>query len=103
MPVMRISVLKPLPGRAKEIEHLSDELGEWLSKQPGFILGFRFGGAAHANEVGRISIWESRQHADHAASLDHTVSLRSRIVSACAPQHLEHLDDVMGDIRYKSK
>ncbi len=89
MPVARISMMKPLPGRQGEVEKLLDELEEYVSKQEGYILGFRFAGVEDPKEIGRTSLWTSHHHADHVATLNHMVALRARIHRAIQPGHVE--------------
>lgn len=97
MPALRLSIVVPLPGRRAEVERLLDHLEEFLSKHPGYIMGGRFAAADVPEEVGRIGIWHAHADADHAATDDDVIAVRSQIHQLIQPGHLERLYDTAGD------
>lgn len=97
MPVIRISLVEPLPGREKEIEALYDELGKYHSTMEGHILGCRVQPVGREYLRGRVSIWRSLEDANHAASQTHTAALRSQIRFAAASDE-ERLYEVQGTL-----
>jgi hypothetical protein len=46
---------------------------------PDYIMGFRCVGHEDEDEVGRVSPWNAHEDADHAATLELTLALRSQI------------------------
>ncbi len=96
MTIARLSIFKALPGKKEELEKLLDEFEEFVSKEKGYISGFRFEATENTNEVGRISLWENQQQADHVATMDHVVVLRNRIHRLIMPGHTEKILVVKG-------
>ena len=91
MTVARISLMKILPHNRNEVTRLHASLEEFLSKQKGYILGFSFEAIGDTETMGRVSLWASEEDANHAATLDHTVGLRSQIHILTEPGHIEQL------------
>jgi hypothetical protein len=52
---------------------------EHLPSMPDYIMGFRCVGHEDEDEVGRVSPWNAHEDADHAATLELTLALRSQI------------------------
>jgi quinol monooxygenase YgiN len=70
--------------RFKPIEHWRDEIVkelnsymEWLKAQPGFTYGLCLFPLHHPDEVARLTVWENRSYADHAATTEHALAVRS--------------------------
>ena len=105
MSVARISIMRALPIRSPgydkkpALEHLLDELEEHLSNQPGYIMGFRFAGHQNEREVGRIALWKSRLEADHAATLEYTIALRSQVHLLIEPGPTETVVEIKGTLK----
>lgn len=97
MPVVRLSLVEPIPGREKEVESLLDELGEFHAQLPGHIIAAKFQPVERPHMRGRISIWRSEEDINHAASLSHTIALRSRLKYA-ADIDDEQLFEVIGKL-----
>ncbi|MBI2855667.1 MAG: hypothetical protein HYX93_02335 [Chloroflexi bacterium] len=104
MTVARISIMhtssdlnRTAATKRTEVERLLDALEDHLSQQTGYIMGFRFVESEDENQVGRVSLWRSHEEADHAATIEHTVALRSRIHRLIDPGHLEVLVEVKGN------
>ena len=106
MTVARISIMRTsadltrtAADKKAEVERLLDDLEEYLSAQTGYVLGFRFANQEDEQEVDRVSLWGSHGDADHAATQDRTMALRSQIHALIDPGHLESLVDVMGNTK----
>ena len=106
MTVARISIMRTSSDLTRtssqkrvEVERVFDELEEYLSSLPGYILGFRFGGHDDEDELGRVALWRTHEDADHAATRDHTVALRAQIHRLIDPGHMETLVEVKGNPR----
>ena len=97
MPIVRMSVWEPLPGKEKDVEKLIDQLGQYHAELPGHVMGLRFHTVGREHMCGRLSIWNSVEDANHAASLTHTAALRSQIRFACASDE-ERLYEIQGPI-----
>ncbi len=97
MPALRLSIMVPEPGQRAEVERLLDRLEGLLAKHPGYVMGGRFMAADSANEVGRLGVWRSHADADHAATDDDVIAVRSQIHQLIGPGHLERLYDTVGD------
>lgn len=80
----------------EKVEGLLEALDNHLGSQPGYILGFRFASLEGGDQVGRVSVWASREAANHAAGLTHTVALRSEIHLFIQPGHVEDLFEIVG-------
>jgi hypothetical protein len=88
--------MRTAANKRAEVERLLDELDDHLSTQPGYVMGFRFIGHENKEELGRVALWGTHEEADHAATLDHTMSLRAQIHRLIDPGHLETLVEVAG-------
>ena len=76
MKVIRITQVMPSVGSEQQVEMLLKQLGEYVSKEPGFIEDYEF----HSpGKVGRVSIWASKEAADRASMLTHTIAVRSHL------------------------
>ncbi|MBI4236572.1 MAG: antibiotic biosynthesis monooxygenase [Chloroflexi bacterium] len=81
MAVIRLTTFRPAPEDRARVARLLDELNEFLSRQPGFILALRFA-SPDGGEMGRIGIWESEERADAVAQMQHNLALRSQLMEA---------------------
>lgn len=86
--------MKPVPGREQEVTAILDDLLANFAKQPGFIVGYRIVEPIEGGEVGRISIWESAELADQAASTDHVMAIRSQLHLMIEAGHQERSFEV---------
>lgn len=89
MPYVRLSLMKPSPGRGEAVVKMLDELLASFAKQPGFIAGYRLVEPIEDGEVGRITIWESEEMADHAAVSEHVLAVRSQLHLSIEAGHQE--------------
>ena len=65
MKVLRSTLIHPKNGATGALHELLDELDGYLAKQPGFVESYEL---ETTGSLGRVSIWESREDADHAAT-----------------------------------
>ncbi|MEE8346322.1 MAG: hypothetical protein V3S20_03140 [Dehalococcoidia bacterium] len=79
MPYIRISLMTPAEGKSDEVRRLNQELSFFYKAQDGCPQSFVLTAAGGSGELGRMSIWESEATAEHAATLQHSMSLRSRL------------------------
>ncbi len=94
MAVVRISIMRPVPGRRQEVERLLQELEAWVSSQPGYLFGVQLSSFDHTGEVGRIAVYNSREDANRMATMDHTVAIRSQLHDAIMAGHTESMFEV---------
>ena len=106
MTVARISIMhtssdltRTSSSKRVEVERLLDDLEGHLSTLAGYVMGFRFAGHEDEDEIGRVSRWRSHAEADRAATLDHTIAVRSEIHRLIDPGHLETFVDIAGNPR----
>lgn len=96
-PVVRTSIEEILPGHMAEAERIVDSLKEYLAKQKGFILGYRFDLPEAPNSIGRVSMWESDATANAAAGHDHVMALRSQLAAISKKSSIvEHMHYIKG-------
>lgn len=94
MKVLRSTYVHPKNGAAGAVQELLDELDGFLAKQPGFIESYEL---ENTGSLGQVSVWESREAADHAATQAHTIAVRSRIHRLSQPDLHEQLLTVTGE------
>lgn len=99
MAVIRISIMRPVPGRRQEVERLLEELEAWLSQQKGYLFGVHLSSFDVTGELGRVAVYASREEANRIAVMDHTMALRSQIHDAIMPGHSETLFEVVSASR----
>jgi len=75
----RTVTVVPLSGRQAEVEHLLEERLDWFRSQKGFIVGMRLHNRKRPDEVGSLSLWETRDDANRVAATEHLMSLNSRL------------------------
>ena len=95
MKVIRTTIVTPRPGAAGDVDSLLKELGQYLSKEPGFIEAYAF---KDDGKLGRVSVWESREDADRSANQVHTIALRARIYALTLPDRQERLAEINGEL-----
>ena len=89
MPYIRISLMPPAEGKSDEVKRLNQELSAFYIAQDGCLQSFVITAADGSGELGRVSIWQSEATADHAASHEHSMSLRSRLHLAVKRGHVD--------------
>lgn len=94
MAVIRVSIMRPVPGRRQEVERLLEELEAWVSQQKGYLFGVHLTSFDLTGELGRVAVYATREDANRIAVMDHTVAIRSQIHEAIMPGHMESLFEV---------
>ncbi len=89
MAYVRISLMKPLSGHQSEVEQLNHELVSLYRSQEGCLASYVVTALDGSGETGRVSVWESEEHADRAANEDHSMALRSRLHLQVEKGHVE--------------
>jgi len=79
MPYVRISLMRPKHGREDEVNELIDRLVAYYEQQPGYITGYRLRNIDGTDRVGRLGVWDRHEDAEHAATTDHDLALRSQL------------------------
>ena len=79
MPYVRISLMQPKPGQADRVNELLDQLIDFYEDQPGYVTGYRLTPHDGSGRLGRIGVWEDDKSAEHAATADHDLALRSEL------------------------
>ena len=79
MTYIRVSTMTPLAGREKEAGQVNQELVDFYRTQEGCLSNHFVKAADSSGEQGRISFWTSGRAADKAATLEHSLYLRSRL------------------------
>lgn len=87
MPYVRISLMKPVPGREAEVMELNESLVSFYRSHEGCQVCYLVTAADGSGEVGRLSVWDSERAADRAANDDHSMALRSRLHLLIQPGH----------------
>jgi len=77
---VRLSLTEPKNGREAEVAKIEDDLMAYFAKQPGYLHGYQIIGGDSEGRVGRLTLWESDHHADHAAQTPHVLAQRSELL-----------------------
>ena len=77
---VRLSLSQAKPGNEAAVAKIEDDLMAFLAKQPGYLHGYQIVGGDSEGRVGRLTLWESDQHADQAAQTEHVLSKRSQLI-----------------------
>ena len=77
---VRVSLLVPTAAHAEEISRIQKELVSYFAAKEGFVDGYYLEAADESGVVGRITVWDSAEHAAHAATDDHVMAQRSTLV-----------------------
>ena len=83
---VRVSLLVPGQHTAEEMSRIQKDLLAFHATQPGFVDGYYMEAADESGVVGRVTIWESEEHADRAVSHDHVMAHRSSLLRLAQEQ-----------------
>jgi hypothetical protein len=86
---LRLSLVRPVEGRAEEARQLEEDLLSYFAAQGGFVGGYRLTASDGGREVGRITIWKSEAVADQAAASPHIMALRSKLLTVTEEGRVE--------------
>lgn len=82
MAYVRISYMMPKAGQERRVEELLDKLSTFYVNEGGYVSGYRL--RPHEGDpnrrMGRFGVWESEEHAVHAAQTEHALALRSELL-----------------------
>lgn len=77
---IRISLMNPKPGSEELVAGLMDNLLAFFIGKPGYVRGYALLEGDPQGRVGRITVWNSEEEADHAANTQHVLTVRSEIM-----------------------
>jgi hypothetical protein len=77
---VRLSLAQPRAGHEAAVAKIEDDLMAFFAKQPGYLRGYQIVGGDSEERVGRLTLWESDQHADQAAQTAHVLAQRSELL-----------------------
>lgn len=84
MAYVRISYMIPKTGEESRVEEILVKLSAFYVTAGGYITGYHL--RPHEGDpngrMGRIGVWESEEHAVHAAQAEHALALRSELLRA---------------------
>jgi quinol monooxygenase YgiN len=86
---LRLSLARPVKGRAEEARRLEEELLSYFAAQEGFVGGYQITAREGSREIGRITIWKSEEVADQAATSPHVMALRSKLLTITEEERVE--------------
>ena len=84
-----------MEGRGEEAQRLEADLLSHSSAQEGFVGGYRLTARDGGREIGRITIWESEEAADRAATTRHVMALRSEPLAVAEAERVEMASDAV--------
>ena len=93
---IRVTIIRPLPGRREEALETLEALDQALAGRPGLLESsvLSDAGVPGSGLVGRISQWVSRERADQEAQDPRVLALRARLMGVTAERSVDTLFDV---------
>ena len=77
MACLRLTLIEPAPGNEREAQRIMEELDQSLAGTPGLILSLVT--EIESYRLGRVSLWQSKEDANHVALRDDILALRSQL------------------------
>jgi hypothetical protein len=77
---VRVSLLVPNAINVEQVSRIQRELMAYFAALEGFVDGYYLEAADESGVVGRITVWERPENADHAATDNHVMALRSSLL-----------------------
>ncbi len=77
---VRLSLMVAKDGEKPSVSQMMDDLLDFLATQPGYVRGYKLIREYPDPRMGRLTVWQSEQHADHAAQTQHVLSVRSELM-----------------------
>jgi hypothetical protein len=74
-----MTLLKPKPGLNADAQRALEELDDCFAGAGGLLMSFVT--QIEANRLGRIALWQSKDEANHEATRERVLALRSRLRS----------------------
>lgn len=75
MACLRLTLIEPAPGNGLEAQEALEALDATLAGTPGLILSFVT--EVENDRLGRIALWQTKEDANHVATRDDILALRS--------------------------
>jgi quinol monooxygenase YgiN len=82
MPYVRISIARPRAGQRERLDELQRQIAALIGRQPGCERCYVLYPHDNSGDIARISIWDSEDAAERAASSDAMLALRSELLLA---------------------
>ena len=79
MAYMRLTLARPRPERRAEVKRHYEDLVAYVLTLPGCLGGYVVEAHDESGEIGRVSIWESTEAANHAANDPHAMALHAEL------------------------
>ena len=101
MPFVRLSLMTPKPGQTQRASELLDRLIDFYQRRPGFVAAYRLtpDGTGAPGRIGRVSIWEHKEDANHTAAEQTDISLQSELKLISEEEtHEEHSFEGVGGV-----
>ena len=89
MAYVRLSVVRPRPGREDEALRILHSLSAATEGSPGWVAGYVLKPDDDSGELARISIYEQESDAEREAASDKVLALRSELHMVIEPGHRE--------------
>lgn len=79
MAYVRMSTLRAMNGREKEVHDLMTRLLAFYAQQEGYIEGYVLDSADDPGTYGRMSVWTSSAAADRIAQMESNLAIRAEL------------------------
>lgn len=80
MPYVRIALMEPKPEDLSEVRRMQDDLLRFDKTLPGFVEGYLLEAQDGSGRIGRLTLWQDKADADHAAQEQHTLTVRAMLL-----------------------
>jgi hypothetical protein len=95
MSEVRMTIIKPRQGSSDEALEVLSKIDGLFAGEAGLLLSFVFGPSALEDGlVGRVSVWDSRDAANKAASSGRVLALRARLQKLTDENLIETLSEL---------
>lgn len=81
MKIVHETIIRPELGREIEVAVLLDQLGAAYAAETGYVEGYTLDGLEEGRLLARVSVWNSKEAADHATKLERVMDLRVQLES----------------------
>ncbi|MGI8551827.1 MAG: antibiotic biosynthesis monooxygenase [Dehalococcoidia bacterium] len=92
MPYVRIALMEAKAENRAEVQQMQEDLLRYDTSLPGFIDGYLLQDEDGSNRLGRLTMWNRKEDADHAAQQQHHLTVRSemaRLIQVGQTGHIE--------------
>lgn len=95
MTYIRLTVVRPHSGHESDAADLLRQLNEAAALSPGCLSTYLMRSDDDSGDLARIAVYRDEASAEHAASNDHIMALRSRLHLLVEPGHSERAFDTI--------